>query len=314
MATYFQCKRLNHYARAIALVSLATLALPRTGWGQTAVNHSTATMCAEHDNVAFSLSGKVASFTIEATPPTYDVGVDSCTADFTNCNSSQDPTYTFTPAVYRLFDDGDIIVEVVREASWWRPTGMMAWANDGNHYADIHYLRIYKKIAGVAEWPQALVLYGDGNLRLMPQSAVGTTNRCFGSSVIVGRASPAIRPLAEIDSAHYVAASRSLHVVYAAGGSADLTLEEVDRTMARVRVTVSYPTDAAPFATFRSMYVIDGNADVDRVRWKDLGGILHDDPVITLPGGDGREWNFFRAVPSRHNPSAPDIRIVASFE
>lgn len=304
----------RRHAGAIALLCLFTLALPRAGLAQTAVNRSTATTCAEHDNVSVSLSGNIASFTVEATPPSYDVGVDNCSADFTNCAPSTDPTYPFSAAVYGLLnEDGDVVVDAVREASWWRPTGMTAWANDGSPSFDIHYLRIYKRIAGVNSWPQVLVLYADGNLRLIPHPSVGWGARCFGSSVIVGPAAPAIRPLAEIASVHYVSASKSLFVTYKAGGSAVLTLEAVDRTITRVRVTVTYPTDVAPFATFRSMYVTDGNADVDHVLWKDTGGILHDDPVMTVAGGDGREWKFRRALPSQHNRSAPDIRIAASF-
>jgi len=79
--------------------------------------------------------------------------------------------------------------------------------------------------------------------------------------------------------------------------------------MARVDITVNYPTGTLPFATFRSMFVADGNADVDHVRWKDASGALHDDAIMTFSGGEGTEWFFYRRTRSQHNTSAPDIRI-----
>lgn len=100
-----------------------------------------------------------------------------------------------------------------------------------------------------------------------------------------------------------------MEVVYKAGGSATLSLQEVHRVMARVLVTVNYPTNTLPFATFRGMFVADGNADVDHVRWKDASGGVHDDAIMTFPGAEGTECFFYRRTRSRHNTSAPDICI-----
>ena len=179
----------------------------------------------------------------------------------------------------------------------------------GTPVTDIHYVRVYRKIAGANEWPQYFVIYMDGNLRLIPHPPVGVTSVCFGSSVIIGPASIALRPIAEITSARYVSASKSMEVLYQTGGSATLDLQEVNRTIARVPITVNYPTSTLPFATFRSMFVINGNADVDHVLWRNTSGALHDDPIMTFSGGEGTEWFFYRSSWSQHNTSAPDIRI-----
>lgn len=272
-----------------------------------ASNQSTSTLCAEDDNINIPFSGDVTSFVIEATHPTYEVGTDNCAPDFSNCPPPE-PGYPFTPGVYELFDDGETVVEAVREAEWWRPNGMEVSVDAGTPVTDIHYIRIYRKIADANEWPQYFVLYMDGNLRLIPHPPVGITSVCFGSSVIIGPASIALRPIAEITSARYVSTSKSMEVLYKTGNSAILDLHEVNRTIARVRITVNYPTDI-PFATFRSMFVEDGNADVDHVRWKDSSGVLHDDTIMTFPGGEGTEWFFYRSIRSQHNTSAPDTRI-----
>lgn len=274
----------------------------------TASNQSTATQCAEEDNVNVPLRGNVPSFVVEATHPGYEVGQDNCDPDFTNCPDPQ-AGHAFTPGVYKLYDDGETVVEAVREASWWQPRGMSARVDDGDAETDIHFIRVYRKIAAAAEWPQFFVLYMDGNMRLIPHPPAGVASVCFGSSVIIGPAAVEARPIAEIASVKYVSATKTLEVAYRAGGSAVLDLTHVTRTEARVHVTVNYATDANPFVTFRSMFVAGGNADVDYVQWKDAGGTRHDDAVMAFTGGQGTEWFFHRKLRSTHNTSAPDIRI-----
>jgi hypothetical protein len=298
-------KRIRHGGRTYYCKRKST---PLTA---TCVNHSTPTGCAEEDNVNIPLrSRSVRSFVIEATHPRYAVATDNCEADFTNCPASGGPNYPFTPGVFKVFDDGKTVVEAVREPSWWRPSGMTASADARPRIDEIHYVRIYRKIPGVAEWPQFFVLYADGNLRLVPHPPVGARSVCFGSSVIVGRAPIRSRPIAEVASVNYVSVSKTLQVTYKAGGSATLSLGQVSRKRARVVVTVRYPTRTDPFATLRSMFVSNRNADVDHVRWTDASGVLRTKPVARFRRGEGREWFFFRRTPSRHNTSAPDMRIT----
>ncbi len=286
-------------------------AVAKLSWsllGALAANQSTITQCAEEDNVNIPLTGQIASFIIEATHPTYPVAPDNCAPDFSNCSPALSG-FSFTPGVFKLFDDGETVVEAVREASWWRPSGMAAAVNDQPQAPDAHYVRIYRRIADTSEYPQVLVLYQDGALRLIPQPPVGASSVCFGSSVIIGSAAAAQRPIAEIVSVTYVSQSQSLEVKYRDGGSATIILRDVNRDLTRVQVNVNYPTGALPFATFRSMFVADGNADVDYVKWVDAAGVTRDDPILTFPGGEGKEWFFDRQTRSRHNTSAPGIRI-----
>jgi hypothetical protein len=100
-------------------------------------------------------------------------------------------------------------------------------------------------------------------------------------------------------------AAESLDVVYRDGGSAQIEFS-VDRTQAVAAVEVAYAHDhTAPLAAFRSMFVADGNADVDHVtdgRWS--APILDGWTLLAGP-----EWHFARTIRSQHNTSAPDIRI-----
>ena len=270
---------------------------------------STPTQCAEEDNVNIPIAGSTNSYWIEAMHPAYEVGTDSCLSDSSNC-PPPDPGYPFTPDTVTLYDDHVTVVEAVREANWWRPNGMSVSVDQGAPVTDMHYVVVYRKIADSAEWPQFFVLYMDGNCRLIPHPPIGRDSVCFGSSVIVGPAQTSSRPIAEIASVHYSSAAQTMEVSYAAGGTSVLTLQEVDRTMARVRVTLTCPGNTLPVATIRSMFVTEGNADVDHVQWKDAFDRVRDDPVMTFPGGDGKEWLFHRETRSAHNVSAPDIRIT----
>lgn len=274
-----------------------------------ASNLSKPTACAEDDNVNIPLvsASPLRSFTIEATHPTYNVGQDNCAANFDNCPPPA-PGYSFSPAVVKLFDDGETIVEAVREAEWWLPTGMEASVDDGSKENDVHYVRVYKKIAGSNGWPQVFVLYMDGNLRLIPQPPVGSDSVCFGSSVIVGPAATSARPYAEIRSVRYISLSDQLQVSYEAGGNAVISFEEISRSISQVSVAMNYAGDL-PFATFRSMYVEKGNSDVDTIDWVGASGQRHSSWIMDFPGGDGTEWFFYRQHRSDHNTSAPNITI-----
>ncbi len=277
-----------------------------------AANETIITQCAEEDNCAVWFGSPVSgfkSFVVEATHPTYEVETSNCEPNFANCPPPE-TGYPFTPGVFKLFDNGITVVEAVRESLWWRPNGMTLAAENGAPVSDIHYVRLYRKIAGANEWPQVLVLYMDGNLRLIPQPPVGFASVCFGSSVLIGPALPDVRPIAEIALARYYSGSDAVQIVYKSRALAVLNMLEVNRDRTRVRVSLYCPTNTLPFAVFRSMYVSDGNADVDHVRWKDTTSNFHEETIKEFGGGQAREWLFHRLTYSNHNNSAPDIRLI----
>lgn len=271
-------------------------------------NDSVPTLCAEHDNVNLCLFGNVAEFTISATHPTYAVTTYACPPDFTNCPANgQD--FTFEPAVQKLYDDSIWVVWAYREEKFWRPHGMLALAGSES-LTDTHYVAVSKKVTGQDMWPQFLVLYADGNLRLIPHPPEGQSSVCFAASVIAGPAEPAERPVAEVALAEFDPSNQCLLVTYANGGSAELELA-VDRTNATVNVEVDYVTAELPFATFRSMFVSDGNCDTAEVTVRRRDGGSYTFGALDPIGTCGDEILFHRTVPSQHNMSGPDITIVA---
>ncbi|MCG8349599.1 MAG: hypothetical protein MI924_17675 [Chloroflexales bacterium] len=266
-----------------------------------ATNDSYSTTCAEEDNVNIpAFARQINNFEVTATHPTYDIGIDSCEADFSGCATA---AFQALDTCTQLFDDGTNIVYGCTVTGWWRPYSMniVVGGNSGSY----HYLTLHRKIQDENSWPQFLVLYEDGNMRLKPHPPTGRSDTCFGSSVIVGPAPPSQRPYIDIQEVQVSLPELTLDLTYRSGGTAHIDLS-VNRSQAVASVDVNYPMSTAiPFATFRSMYVADGNADVDHIQT-----LSKDSPILdgwnTEPGP---WWFFYRTVRSIHNTSAPDIRI-----
>lgn len=274
-------------------------------------NNSYSDTCAEHDNVNVALVGDVTNFTITATHPLYEVTDYYTEADFSNCIDEPETYYFPYQKVQISFGSG--WANVYRLSSWWRPKGMMFKLNGNDSsgsYTNMHYIEIAGKIpGGDYGYPIYFVFYSDGNMRLIPFTPVGSgPDIKFGSSIIIGPASPERRPYADVESIDFNTISNTLFVVYRGGGSALIDFATVTRSNAVVKVAANYPTDQ-PFCTLRSMWVEDGNSDCDHVLWKDLDGNISDDPILTMSGTVGNEWFFYRKVKSKHNQSSPDFHI-----
>lgn len=266
-----------------------------------AENRSTSTTCAEEDNIDVPLfAPHYDRYKVIATHPTYDIGADNCEADFSGCITSEGFT---ADTCTEIHNDGTNIIQECVVAGWWRPYTMDIIVEEsiGSYY----YLTLSRKIDGENSWPQSLVLYQDGYMRLKPHPPEGRKDTCFGSSVIVGPAAPSSRPFTDIDEVKVNIPDLSLDLTYREGGTAHIDLS-VDRSQAVAMVSFDYSTSKTiPFATFRSMYITDGNADVDHVLTP-----LREFPILngwaTLKGP---WWFFYRAIKSVHNTSAPDIRL-----
>ena len=286
----------------VFLLGPGSLQAEEQGWAE---NHSYSTTCAEEDNINIPLFRPgIQRYWVVATHPHYcPCAYDGCPADFSGCPPDGGSA---TETVYKIWDDGINVIEVVVVSPWWRPYEINVTV-DGSSKSG-HYVRLYRKIADEASWPQVLILYQDGNLRIKPHPPPNISDVCFGSSVIIGPALPAERPHVDIQavSIHLYTDHAKLDITYRDGQTSRITFR-VDRTQAIVEVLVNYSTSSEiPFATFRSMWVSDGNADVDRIKY--AGGEF---PILagwtTLTG---LWWSFRREVDSSHNRSAPDILIV----
>jgi hypothetical protein len=274
-----------------------------------AVNQSTKTLNPEEDNINVPIyipAGR--KFTIAATSPVYEIGQDNCKPDFSHLPPG--PASSKVPLkpdwCTEIYDDGDVALDVCKVNQWWRGKDMQVTAKSAT--AKGSYLSIYKKIKDENSSPQFFVLYEDGNARIKPHPPVGRADVCFGSSVIVGPAKPAARPFVDIEQVVFVTSGTKIHLFLFFSerpSGAHLTLS-VDRTAAEATVESIGPVadSQTPLATFRSMWVEDGNADVDRIETP-----RRDSPILGWDRLAGPSWWFHRKIRSKHNTSSPDIRI-----
>ena len=267
-----------------------------------AENHSTPTTCAEDDNVNVPIfASAVDRYCVIATHPDYCPCVyDGCPADFSGCPAGSGGTEICS----KIYDDGIHVVRICSLSDWWRVSTMTVEVNGGGAHA-CHYLVIHRKITGASSWPEVLVFYQDGNMRIKPHPPAGYSDVCYGSSVIVGPASLDSRPYADVEAVQVTTGPVSLQlgITYAGSETAHVVFT-VDRTRAVADVAVSGFPDHV--AVFRSMWVADGNADVDSVETTE-GSV----PILSeWDELAGTAWFFHRQFESTHNASAPDIRIV----
>ena len=154
-----------------------------------------------------------------------------------------------------------------------------------------------------------LVLYQDGNLRLIPHPTTNSNAVCFGSSIIIGPAEKAKRPIAAITAIQFISANDTLKLTYDDGSTINIVVEAVNREKSVLAVNlIEIQTPSHPLLTFRSMYVEPGNTDADTIKWYNATSSKTED-ILSFTEGVGSRWRFYRRVVSKHNQSAPDIEI-----
>lgn len=212
--------------------------------------------------------------------------------------------------VQSIYKGDDAIVEVVFSDFWWlNPDAMSVHLTTGESYNNVSYFRIYRPIPWNSGYAQVFVLYQDGNARLLPVPPEGVDWIPFGSSVIVGQTDPTVvRPYASITDAYIDVNKLGIRLHYKDGGSCRLTLLS---SLTETRVVVSDLFLARnpilfPFTTFRSMYVAEGNSDVDSIK---INGIYSRHIMDDFNAMMGRSFVFHRKCMSRHLNLSPDIYI-----
>jgi hypothetical protein len=280
-----------------------------TSWAE---NHSYCTTCAEEDNINIPLYGdNVTHFRVKATHPAYAIVTDNCAADFSGCPVAK-PATPSEVSCEVLWDDTVNVISVCTDSDWWQPNTMTVTV--GNNSLEGHRLVWNKRIIDEASWPEVMVYYQDGNMRLKPHPPTGVADVCYGSSVIIGPApTDPIRPFVDVQHIIVNPSDMTLDVTYLSGESAYLEFF-VDRAKAEVEVWADYDTSNS-FATFRSMYVAEDNTDAARVETA-VGDYAFLDLVLpewstAWSALSGPYWFFYRASFSNHNTSAPDILVEA---
>lgn len=267
------------------------------------------TLCAEDDNVQIDVRGKTRRFTLEARPPAVigTIVVDSTAPDFTDCVTKDAPP---KPGSERLrvilHEDEKSILVGYRVTGFWRRAEVpLAVGNAVTHQLQLVQLFI-KTPRGPYEY---LVLYPlDGYWRARPLPPARLDQVAYGTSFLVGPVEQKERPFVPLKQIAYDPAQRIFTLSFEKGGSATLQVAEPTERSTKIDVRLASPVTGHPFLTFRSMYVTETNADTALIEWKTRNAKgWREAPVMQFNGAHATELRLTRAVPSRHNTSAPDM-------
>lgn len=300
---------------SLALTTVAAAAPPMV----TVENHTRPTLCAEEDNVSLTLrAAGVRRFTVEALQPAYldRIDRDTTAPDFSNCNFDggahpTDPSFQFTPRRVVLHDGAQWQIVGMALPSFWRPAEVPVRVG-ALRDKGFHLIQVFAKDASGGKPLEALVMYpADGYWRLKPLPLPRFDDGVYGSSFVMGPIVDAGRPVADIVSIEIDAKPLAFRLAFADGSRADIRVTEVSRKRTAMTVTMTpATTHARPFAVLRSMYVAPDNADMSEVRWK--RGARATPQTLALPDVStlqATDVQFGRALPSKHNTSAPDLRF-----
>jgi hypothetical protein len=276
------------------------------------VNKSTPELCAERDNVELDfISPEVRHFTIQAAHPSYIgmISTDRWAPDFSACNIPHGegalPRKTF-------FETPTLWLTGLTDPDFWRPANVPIRVGD-HVEPGFNYIQLWMLFRERAE--EVLVLYpSDGNWRIRPLPFGDMRWTAYGSSFQIGpleiQDSPAgPRPIVAIKDIAFDPAKRAFTLNFVRGGSATVTVSQVDQDHVALDVAYSGAIPGnLPFAALRSMFASETNSDVARVAWRVKDGKgWEESPILSFPGAMATELWAGRHAASRHNLSAPDM-------
>lgn len=269
------------------------------------------TPCAEMDNVLVELrADDVRRFAVRAAHPAYLAGRegDSMAADFTNCVFPAEPTWEAPETFDKvLYEDDRIQLRGIRSVRSWRPENVPVRIVGGPSFDGVQLTQLHVKRPGGTT--EVLVLYPqDGYWRPKPLPPAGRADTGFGSSILIGPVEVDRRPLVKLRAITFDPATLSYRLDFVSGGGAVVRVASIGDDALRLEVTLDEPVAGRPFAMISSMHVAPDNADVSRVAVRAARQPFWTaTPVATFAETVAGEIAFGRAIPSRHNYSAPDV-------
>jgi hypothetical protein len=298
------------FALGVSCLAFTAQAATLDGLAVQVTNTSEPVLCAEKDNVAIDFtSPEVRSFRIEAAHPAYmgTLRQDRWEPDWTACEDISEETSTKPhPVMHTLFENDQVKIMGLSFSEFWRPSETTVTIG-GKVTRNIHLMQLLKKHNGKAE--EVIAMYpGDGYWRIkpLPPQHLGWT--AYGSSFIVGPVEFDQRPVANLKDVSFDSEAMRFTLTLARGGKADVTVAELNEERMTLDVTYDRAISGTPFATLRSMYVTEFNADVARIAVREeKARSWREDMIMNFRDATATDAWMGRLVPSRHNTSAPDM-------
>lgn len=209
---------------------------------------------------------------------------------------------------FDYYDDGDVVIQGVDLDFWWQYNKNMTVTINDKIFSNANYIRVYKKVPWTHDqYGQTMVIYQDGMVRLLPITPSGTDWIPYGSSVLIGESDPRHhRPSASIKTIDINVKNMSMNILYENGNKAKLHMRS---SFSETILTISDVTyknrEENSFLTFMSMWVANGNSDVDHVSVN--GNMTH--RITDWTELYGTSFVFYRKCISKHNTMSPDIWV-----
>lgn len=272
-------------------------------------------LCAEKDNITVTLAAPaVRRMRIEAAHPAYigTVQRDSFEADWTRCDMSADPAHAGdvkAPTRRTLYEEPALWVVGWTFPTFWRPATATvrigARIERGLHLVQVWMIRPMGGEEVLVFYPQ------DGYWRLRPLAPEGRAPTAFGSSFLVGPVETEGRPIVKLTDIAFDPAARRFTLSFARGGTATLTMAQVDRDRHALDVAFDPPIAGRPFAALRSMYVTEFNNDVARIAVREAGAKgWREEAILGFRRARATDVWAGRTTLSRHNTSSPDMAFT----
>jgi hypothetical protein len=273
-------------------------------------NASVRIRCAEKDNVTVNfLSPETRSFRIEAVNPAYlgALREDRFRPDWTACGELNEAGSAVPPLrKTTLFETVDLWVIGYSFSNFWRKSDVRVRIGDRTEEG-VHLLQVWVRRNERAE--EVVVIYpADGywRIRTLPPPHLGWT--AYGSSFLLGPVETRERPLVDIREVVFDPARMTFSLAFAAGGHASVAISDLTTDRIALDVRFDAPISGRPFASLRSMYVTEWNADVAHVAVREQGAEgWREERIMAFDRATATDAWFGRLVPSRHNTSAPDL-------
>jgi hypothetical protein len=273
-------------------------------------NASTSEACAEKDNVIVNFaSANVRRFRIEAAHPAYigSVGADRREANWTDCDIPHGADLPAPTERRVTFYESPFMWVTGYEVSDYRLHRDVPVRIGERVEHNLTMLQLWVFVRGKAE--QVLVLYPtSGFWRIHPLPPPGLAWTSYGSSFLVGPIETTQTPVVEFKEISFDPESRTFRLAFADGGGGTIKVSEIDDDRIVLDVGFDQSIAGKPFAALSSMYVTEFNADVARVAlqrpeektWLEA-------PIMAFKTATATKAWMGRALPSRHNISAPDM-------
>ncbi|HEY8382202.1 MAG TPA: hypothetical protein VIL09_08640 [Microvirga sp.] len=297
-------------AAGLAMLAGAAAAASLDGTAVEVTNASEPILCAEKDNVTLHLaSPQVRRFRVEAAHPVYIDGVrqDRFAADWTACEDISAATSEVRPPrKVTFYEDVEVWLTGYTFSNFWRAKDVPFRVGDRVEHG-LHLVQLWVRRNERAE--EVLVLYpADGYWRIRPLPPAHLGWSAYGSSFLLGPVEMDGRPLVNLKEIAFDPKTMTFRVSFDRGGAATIRIDHLDRDRMTLDVAFDQAVEGRPFATLRSMYVTEFNADVARVALREEGAKgWREEPVMAFKGAKATDVWTGRLVPSRHNTSAPDL-------